>query len=68
MAYRRSYDGMRLLSAWNIIINLVLSFVFSNGEMLRDCRFDKNSLGGKKSIRSRSYIPETNFVSWALLD
>jgi hypothetical protein len=34
MAYKRSYDGMRLLSAWNIIINLVLPFVFSNGGRL----------------------------------
>jgi hypothetical protein len=34
MAYRRSSDGMRLLSAWNIIINLVLPFIFSNGGRL----------------------------------
>jgi hypothetical protein len=30
MAYRRSSDGMRLLSVWNIIINLVIPFIFSS--------------------------------------
>jgi hypothetical protein len=30
MAYGRSSDGMRLLNAWNIIIDLVLPFIFSN--------------------------------------
>jgi hypothetical protein len=67
MAYRRSSDGMRLLSAWNIIIDLVLSFVFINGGRLWDCRFDKYSLGGRGSVSGRSYIPETSFVGWALL-
>jgi len=34
MAYRRSSDGKRLLSAWNIIIDLVLPFVFSSERRL----------------------------------
>lgn len=34
VAYRRSSNGMWLLSAWNIIINLVLPFIFSNGGRL----------------------------------
>jgi hypothetical protein len=34
MAYRRSSDGMRLLSAWNIIIDLVLPFIFNGGRRL----------------------------------
>jgi hypothetical protein len=41
MAYRRSSNGMRLLSAWDIIICLVLPFIFGNGGRLWDCRFDK---------------------------
>jgi hypothetical protein len=44
MAYRRSSDGIRLLTAWNIIINLVLPFIFSSGRRLWDCRFHKNSI------------------------
>jgi hypothetical protein len=34
MAYRRSSDGMRLLSAWNITIDLVLPFIFNSGRRL----------------------------------
>jgi hypothetical protein len=34
MAYRRSSDGMRLLSAWDIIIDLVLFFVFNSERRL----------------------------------
>jgi hypothetical protein len=34
MAYRRSSDGMRLLSAWDIIIDLVLPFIFSSERRL----------------------------------
>jgi len=65
MAYRRSSDGMRLLSAWNIIINLVLPFIFSNGGRLWDCRFHKYSLGSRVSVIGRSYIPETSlFGEW----
>jgi hypothetical protein len=44
MANRRSSDGMRLLSAWNIIIDLFLLFIFNNGRKLSDCRFHKYSL------------------------
>jgi hypothetical protein len=44
MANRRSSDGMRLLSAWNIIIDLFLLFIFNNGRKLWDCRFHKYSL------------------------
>jgi hypothetical protein len=44
MANRRSSDGMRLLSAWNIIIDLVLSFIFNSRRRLWDCRFYKHSL------------------------
>jgi hypothetical protein len=62
VAYRRSSDGMRLLSAWYIIINLVLPFIFSNGGRLWDCRFDKYSLGSRGSVIGRSYIPKTSLV------
>jgi hypothetical protein len=44
MAYGRSSDGMRLLSAWNIIIDLVLPFIFSSGRKLWDYKFHKYSL------------------------
>jgi len=30
MANKRSSDGMRLLSAWNFIIDLFLLFIFNN--------------------------------------
>jgi hypothetical protein len=43
MANRRSSDGMRLLSAWNIIIDLFLLFIFNSGRKLWDCRFHKYS-------------------------
>jgi len=43
MAYKRSFDGMRLLSAWDIIIDLVLPFIFSSERRLWDCRFHKYS-------------------------
>jgi hypothetical protein len=68
VAYRRSSVGKRLLSAWNIIINLVLPFILSNGGRLWDWRFDKYSLGSRGSISGRSYIPETSLVGWALLN
>jgi len=68
MAYGMSSDGMRLLSAYNIIIDLVLPFIFNNGRRLWDCRFYKYSLWSKGSIRRRSYIPEISLVSWTLLD
>jgi hypothetical protein len=67
VAYRRSSDGKRLLSAWNIIINLVFPFIFNNGGRLWDCRFDIYSLGSRGSVSGRSYIPETSRVGWALL-
>jgi len=44
MANRRSYDGMRLLGAWNIIIDLFLLFFFNNWRKLWDCRRHKHSL------------------------
>jgi len=44
VANRRSSDGMRLLSAWNIIINLFLLFIFNSGRKLWDCRLHKYSL------------------------
>jgi hypothetical protein len=44
MAYGRSSNEMRLLSAWNIIVDLVLPFIFNNGRRLWDCRFHKYSL------------------------
>jgi hypothetical protein len=50
------------------IINLVLPFIFSNGERLWDWRFDKYSLGSRGSVSGRSYILETSLVSWALLN
>jgi hypothetical protein len=68
VAYRSSSNGMRLLSAWNIIINLVLPFIFNNVGRLWDCRFDKYRLGSRRSVNGRSYIPETSLVGWALLN
>jgi hypothetical protein len=44
MANRRSSDGMRSLSAWNIIINIFLLFIFNSGRKLWDCRLHKYSL------------------------
>jgi hypothetical protein len=34
MAYRRCSYGLRLLSAWDIIIDLVLLFIFNSGRRL----------------------------------
>jgi hypothetical protein len=36
--------AVRLLSAWNIIIDLFLLFIFNSGRKLWDCRFHKYSL------------------------
>jgi hypothetical protein len=44
MANRRPSDGMRLLNAWNIIINLFLLFIFNSGRKLWDYRLHKYSL------------------------
>jgi hypothetical protein len=44
MVNMRSSDGMRLLSAWNIIIDLFLLFIFNNGRKLWDCRLHKYNL------------------------
>jgi hypothetical protein len=44
MANRRSSDGIRLLNAWNIIINLFLLFIFKSRRKLWDCRLHKYSL------------------------
>jgi hypothetical protein len=44
MANRRSPNGMRLLSSWNIIIDLFLLFIYNSGGKLWDCRFHKHSL------------------------
>jgi len=44
MANRRSFDGMRLLNAWNIIVDLFLLFIFNNVRRLWDYRFHKHSL------------------------
>jgi hypothetical protein len=68
MAYRRSSDGMRLLSAWNIIINLVLPFIFNNEGRLWNCRFHKYNLRSRGSVSGKGYIPETNLVGWALMN
>jgi len=64
----RSSDGMRLLSAWNIIIDLFLLFIFNDWRKLWDCRRHKHSLRGRRNIRRGSYIPETSLVMWALLN
>jgi hypothetical protein len=40
----RSSNGMRLLNAWNIIVDLFLLFIFNSGRRLWDCRFHKHSL------------------------
>jgi len=66
MAYRRFYDGRRLLSAQNISINFFLPFIFNNRE--GSGTLNKDSPGSRGSIRRRSYIPETSLVGWALLD
>jgi hypothetical protein len=68
MKNRRSSDGMRLLSAWNIIIDLFLLFIFNDWRKLWDCRRHKHSLRGRRNIRRGSYIPETSPVKWALLN
>jgi hypothetical protein len=68
MAYRRFFDGRRLLSAQNISIKFVLPFIFHSGRRLWDCRLKKDSPGSGRSIRGRSYIPETSLVGWTLLD
>jgi len=39
MANGRYSDGMRLLNAWNIIVDLFLLFIFNSGRRLWDCRF-----------------------------
>jgi hypothetical protein len=44
MAHRRSSDGMRLLSAWNIISDLFLLFIFNRWWKIWDCRRHKHSL------------------------
>jgi hypothetical protein len=44
MVNRRYSDGMRLLSAWNIIIDLFLLFIFNSGRKLWDCRLNKYNL------------------------
>jgi len=44
MANRRSSDGMKLLSAWNIIGDLVLPIIFNSGRRVWDCSFHKHSL------------------------
>jgi hypothetical protein len=44
MANGRSSDGMRLLSAWTITVDLFLLFIFNSGRRLWDCRFHKHSL------------------------
>jgi len=61
MAYRRFSDGRGLLSAQNISINFVLTFILNSGGKLWDYRLNKDNLEVKG-------IPETSFVSWALLD
>jgi hypothetical protein len=68
MAYRRSTDGRGLLSAQNISIKLVLPFIFNSGGRIWDFRLDKDSPGGRGSVRGRSYIPETSLVGWAILN
>jgi hypothetical protein len=44
MANRKSSDEMRLLDAWNIIIDLFLLFFFNNWRKIWDCRRHKHSL------------------------
>jgi hypothetical protein len=68
MVNRRSSDGMRLLSAWNIIIDLFLLFIFNNWRKLWDYRRHKHSLRGRRNIIRGSYIPKTSLVMWALLN
>jgi hypothetical protein len=43
VANRRSSDGMKLLSAWNII-KLFLMLIFNRGRKLWDCRLHKYNL------------------------
>jgi hypothetical protein len=40
----RSFDGMSLLNAWNIIVDIFLLFIFNSGRRLWDCRFSEHSL------------------------
>jgi len=57
MAYGRFSDGRKLLSAQNISNDFVLPFFFNSGWRLGDCRLNKDSLGSRGNIISRSYIP-----------
>jgi hypothetical protein len=68
MAYRRSSAGRGLLSARNISIKLAIPFIFNSGGRIKDYRLNKDSPGGRGSVRGRSYIPETSLVSRALLN
>jgi len=68
MAYGRSSDGMSDMTNGNISIDFVLLFILNCGWRPEDCRLNKDSPGSRGNIRRRSYIPETSFVSWALLD
>jgi hypothetical protein len=43
MINRRSFDRMRLLSAWNIISDLFLLFFFNSRRKLWNCRWHKHS-------------------------
>jgi hypothetical protein len=44
MANGRYSDGMRLLSAWNIIVDLFLLFIFNSRRRFWDCRFHKHNI------------------------
>jgi len=49
-------------------LNHIGSFFHASGWRLGDYGLDKYSLRSRGDIRSRSYIPESSLVSWALLD
>jgi hypothetical protein len=58
MANGRSSDGMRLLSAWNIIVDLFLLFIFNNGRRLWDCSFHKHNLEEEGTLEEGATYPK----------
>jgi hypothetical protein len=52
---------MRLLIAWNIIIDLVLPFIFSNGRRLWDCRFHNTVFEVEGASKEETTYPRLVF-------
>jgi hypothetical protein len=63
MTYRRSSNGGKLLSDWNIST----PFVHDCGWRLGDYRLNKDSPRSRGNVKGMSYIPEFSLICWALL-